>query len=81
MFLISEPVAFKKVPPAHFGYMASSGSTDAVTLRANRQSFLKYHLRPRRMRDVSSIDTSAEPFWDQVEYTHHHCAHWRQQGL
>ena len=34
-----EPVAFKKVPPAHFGYMAS-GIDDEVTLRANRQSFL-----------------------------------------
>jgi 4-hydroxymandelate oxidase len=56
-----EPVAFKKVPPAHFGYMAS-GIDDEVTLRANRQSFLKYHLRPRRMRDVSSIDMSVNLF-------------------
>ena len=56
-----EPVAFKKVPPAHFGYMAS-GIDDEVTLRANRQSFLKYQLRPRRMRDVSSIDMSVNLF-------------------
>ena len=52
-----EPVAYKNVPPAHFGYMAA-GIDDEVTLRANRQSFLKYQLRPRRLRDVSSIDTS-----------------------
>lgn len=52
-----EPVAFKNVPRAHFGYMAS-GIDDEVTLRANRQGFLKYQLRPRRLRDVSSIDTS-----------------------
>ena len=59
-----EPVAFKKVPPAHFGYMAS-GIDDEVTLRANRQSFLKYQLRPRRMRDVSSIDMSVNLFGTQ----------------
>lgn len=56
-----EPVAFKKVPPAHFGYMAS-GIDDEVTLRANRQAFLKYQLRPRRLRDVSKIDMSVSLF-------------------
>jgi len=56
-----EPVAFKKVPPAHFGYMAS-GIDDEVTLRANRQAFLKYQLRPRRLRDVSKIDMSVTLF-------------------
>ena len=52
-----EPVAFTKVPRAHFAYMAS-GIDDEVTLRANRSSFLKYQLRPRRLRDVSQVDTS-----------------------
>jgi len=56
-----EPVAFAKVPPAHFGYMAS-GIDDEVTLRANRTSFLKYQLRPRRLRDVSKIDMSVNLF-------------------
>ena len=56
-----EPVAFKKVPPAHFGYMAS-GVDDEVTLRANRQAFLKYQLRPRRLRDVSKVDMSVSLF-------------------
>ena len=56
-----EPVAFTKVPPAHFGYMAS-GIDDEVTLRANRSSFLKYQLRPRRLRDVSTIDMSVTLF-------------------
>ena len=56
-----EPVAFKNVPPAHFAYMAS-GIDDEVTLRANRQSFLKYQLRPRRLRDVSKIDMSVSLF-------------------
>jgi 4-hydroxymandelate oxidase len=56
-----EPVAYKNVPPAHFGYMAS-GIDDEVTLRANRQAFLKYQLRPRRLRDVSKVDMSVTLF-------------------
>ncbi|MFL6571309.1 MAG: alpha-hydroxy acid oxidase [Burkholderiales bacterium] len=54
-----EPVARKNVPPAHFGYMAS-GIDDEVTLRANREGFLKFQLRPRRLVDVSKVDTSTE---------------------
>ncbi len=45
-----EPVARKTIPPAHFGYMAS-GIDDEVTLRANREGFLKFQLRPRRLVD------------------------------
>ena len=56
-----EPVARKNVPPAHFGYMAS-GIDDEVTLRANREGFLKFQLRPRRLNDVSKVDTSVELF-------------------
>src|SRR5215470_3389702 len=54
-----EPVMRKKVPPAHFGYMAS-GIDDEVTLRANREGFLKYQLRPRRLVDVSKVDMSVD---------------------
>jgi isopentenyl diphosphate isomerase/L-lactate dehydrogenase-like FMN-dependent dehydrogenase len=56
-----EPVAHKNVPPAHFGYMAS-GLDDEVTLRANREGFLKFQLRPHRLNDVSKVDTSIELF-------------------
>jgi 4-hydroxymandelate oxidase len=54
-----EPVARKNVPPAHFGYMVS-GVDDEVTLRANREGFQKFQLRPRRLVDVSKIDMSAD---------------------
>jgi 4-hydroxymandelate oxidase len=54
-----EPVARVNVPPAHFGYMAS-GIDDEVTLRANREGFLKFQLRPRRLVDVSKVDMSIE---------------------
>jgi 4-hydroxymandelate oxidase len=56
-----EPVARKNVPPAHFGYMAS-GLDDEVTLRANREGFLKFQLMPHRLNDVSKVDTSVEIF-------------------
>ena len=56
-----EPVAYKNVPPAHFGYMAS-GIDDEITLRANRSAFLRYQLRPRRLRDVSLVNTSVSLF-------------------
>ncbi len=54
-----EPVMKQNVPPAHFGYMAT-GVDDEVTLRANREGFRKFALRPRRLVDVTNIDMSAE---------------------
>src|ERR1700759_5528406 len=56
-----EPVMRQNVPPAPFGYMAS-GIDDEVTLRANREGFLKFQLRPRRLVDVSTLDTRMELF-------------------
>ena len=54
-----EPVMRQNVPPAHFGYMAS-GIDDEVTLRANREGFLKFQLRPRRLVDVSKVDMATD---------------------
>jgi len=54
-----EPVAAKNIPPAHFGYM-TGGVNDDVTLRANREGFQKFQLRPRRLVDVSKVDMSTE---------------------
>jgi isopentenyl diphosphate isomerase/L-lactate dehydrogenase-like FMN-dependent dehydrogenase len=56
-----EPVMKQNVPPAHFGYMAT-GVDDEVTVRANREGFRKFELRPRRLVDVSKIDISAKIF-------------------
>src|ERR1700737_1916507 len=61
-----EPVARKNVPPAHFGYMAS-GIDDEVTLRANREGFLKFQLRPRRLNDVSKVDMSVDLFGTRLD--------------
>ena len=56
-----EPVMHKNVRPAHFGYMAT-GIDDEVTLRANREDFLKFQLLPRRLVDVTQVDLGMELF-------------------
>jgi 4-hydroxymandelate oxidase len=56
-----EAVARQKLPPAHYGYMAT-GVDDDVTLRANREGFGKFQIRARRLVDVSRVDISTELF-------------------
>ena len=56
-----EPVARKKVPPAHWGYLAT-GSDDDGTIRANREGYAHWDLRVRRLVDVSKLDTSVQIF-------------------
>jgi 4-hydroxymandelate oxidase len=56
-----EPVAKRNLPPAHFGYMVT-GTDDEVTLRANREGFLKFQLRPRRLVDVGIVDMTTDVF-------------------
>jgi isopentenyl diphosphate isomerase/L-lactate dehydrogenase-like FMN-dependent dehydrogenase len=61
-----EAIARKKLPPAHFGYLAT-GVDDDTTLRANHEGFSKYQIRVRRLRDVQKIETSVSLFgkvWD-----------------
>src|SRR6185436_10789570 len=61
-----EPVAKRKVPVAHWGYLMT-GSDDDGTIRANREGFNRWALRPRRLVDVSKIETSVEMLgakWD-----------------
>jgi 4-hydroxymandelate oxidase len=61
-----EAAARRVLPPAHWGYMAS-GVDDDATLKANRDGFAHYRLRPRRLVDVSSIDLRTDVFgttWD-----------------
>lgn len=52
-----EIAARQKLPPAHWGYLAT-GVDDDATLRANRVGFSRYQIRSRRLIDVSRIDTS-----------------------
>ena len=56
-----ETLAKAKLPPAHWGYMAS-GVDDNLTLQANVAAYKTIQLRPRRLVDVSKIDTGVELF-------------------
>ena len=56
-----ESLARPKLPPAHWGYMAS-GTDDNLTLQANAAAYKNIQLRPHRLVDVSRIDTSVELF-------------------
>lgn len=50
-----ELAARRSLPPAHYGYL-STGTDDDATLRANREGFDQFVLRPRRLVDVGSLD-------------------------
>lgn len=52
-----EQLAHKKLPAAHWGYLATGVDGDA-TLRANSAGFENFALRVRRMVDITHIDTS-----------------------
>jgi 4-hydroxymandelate oxidase len=56
-----EPVARRQLPPAHFGYL-TTGVDDDATLRANREGFSRFQIRPRRLVDVANVDTSVALF-------------------
>jgi isopentenyl diphosphate isomerase/L-lactate dehydrogenase-like FMN-dependent dehydrogenase len=56
-----EAAARDKLPAAHFGYL-TTGVDDDATLRANREGFAKFQIRPRRLVDVAAIDTSVALF-------------------
>jgi 4-hydroxymandelate oxidase len=61
-----EAAARKALPPAHWGYMAS-GVDDNLTRDINHEAYKRIQLRPRKLVDVSKIDTRVELFgttWD-----------------
>src|SRR5215472_15040678 len=65
-----EEAARRKIPIAHWAYM-TTGVDDDATLKANREGYLKLKLRPRRLVDVSKVNTSVELFgtkWESPVY-------------
>jgi 4-hydroxymandelate oxidase len=52
-----EPVAKAKLPIGHWGYLAT-GTDDDGTIQANRDAYARFDLRPRRLVDVTKVDTS-----------------------
>src|SRR5271157_4727497 len=61
-----EPAARRTLLPAHWGFLAT-GVDDDATVRANREGFKHFDLRPRRLVDISKSDLRTELFgtvWD-----------------
>lgn len=54
-----EAVARTKIPPAHFGYLATGVDGDE-TILANREGFSRFQIKPRRLVDVSQVDTAID---------------------
>ena len=52
-----EPVARANIPVAHWAYLAG-GTDDDGTIRANREGFTHWALKPRRLVDVHAVDGS-----------------------
>src|ERR1700678_3563308 len=61
-----EAAARKALPPAHWGYMAS-GVDDNLTRDRHHEAYKNIQLRPRKLIDVSKIDTRVELFGTTLE--------------
>jgi len=61
-----EGLARAALPPAHWGFM-TSGVDDNGTIAANIGAYTRIELRPRRLVNVSKIDTSIELFGTKWE--------------
>jgi len=59
-------VAKHKLPPAHYGYLAT-GTDGNETLSANRRAFESLYLRPMRMVDTSKISLTTTLLDEQLE--------------
>jgi 4-hydroxymandelate oxidase len=56
-----QAVARSKVPPAHYDYL-EWGADGGATKDANRDGIVRLRLRPRRLVDVTSVETSVRLF-------------------
>jgi isopentenyl diphosphate isomerase/L-lactate dehydrogenase-like FMN-dependent dehydrogenase len=65
-----EEPARRTIPIAHWAYM-TTGVDDDATLKGNREALMRLKLRPRRLVDVSHVDTSVQLFgtkWEMPVY-------------
>jgi 4-hydroxymandelate oxidase len=56
-----QAVARVKLPPAHYDYI-EAGADGGATKDANRDAIVRLRVRPRRLVDVTSVDTSVRLF-------------------
>jgi 4-hydroxymandelate oxidase len=62
-----EPLARARLSPMAYHYIAG-GSGDEITLRRNRECLDAIRLKPRMLRDVSSIDTRLELLGEKLDF-------------
>jgi isopentenyl diphosphate isomerase/L-lactate dehydrogenase-like FMN-dependent dehydrogenase len=62
-----EALAQQRLPQAVYDYYAG-GAEDEMTVRANREAFQRYALRPRVLVDVSRIDTRVHVGEDDIAF-------------
>lgn len=56
-----EKLAQHKLPPAHYGYLAT-GVNEDMTIQANRDAFAKVKLKMRRLIDPTHVDMTTQIF-------------------
>ena len=61
-----EALARKRLPPAHFAYLAT-GVDDDATVRLNHEAYQHIEIRSRRLIDVDQLDSSVELFGTRWE--------------
>jgi isopentenyl diphosphate isomerase/L-lactate dehydrogenase-like FMN-dependent dehydrogenase len=61
-----QALAREKIPPAHYGYLATGVDSDG-TIKANRAGFSRFQIKPRRLVDVSQVDTSVSVLGTEVK--------------
>ena len=52
-----EAIAKERLPKAEYDYIAG-GATDEISVERNRRAYESWALRPRVLRDVSTLDLS-----------------------
>ena len=70
-----EPAARKILPPAHYGYL-QTGVDDDVTLRANREGYSRWYLRPRRLVNIENADLSVTLYGTSWDTPYRPLPHW-----
>lgn len=60
-----EKEAYKRLSKESLGYYAS-GADEEITLRANVESFKRWKILPRFLRDVSTIEMRLDVFGQQI---------------
>ncbi len=65
IFLTSKPFAKERLPKEEYDYIAG-GATDEISVDRNHRAYASWALRPRVLRDVSTLDLTTTCFGTKV---------------